>query len=69
MENPDSAPAMAHPVDYWVVLDAARIRRSDGGRSNRGSTPKSGAIRSITLPPVGTAFQPDVMKPFVSGIA
>ena len=54
---------------YWVVFDAARMRRSDGGRSNRGSTPRSGAIRAITLPPVGTAFQPEVMKPWVSGSA
>src|SRR5205085_1652411 len=26
-------------VAYWVVFDAARMRRSDGGRSKRGSTP------------------------------
>ena len=48
---------------YWVVLDAARIRRSGGGRSKRGSIPKSGPIRAMTLPAVGTAFQPDVMNP------
>src|ERR1700761_3528284 len=51
---------------YWVVLDAARIRRSDGGRSKRGSMPRMGAIREITLPAVGTAFQPEVMNPYVS---
>jgi len=51
------------PTPYWVVFDAARIRRSDGGRSKRGSIPKSGAIREITLPAVGTAFQPEVMNP------
>ena len=66
--DPDSA-ATASRLDYWVVRDAARIRRSAGGRSKRGSTPSSGAIRSITLPPVGTAFQPDVMNPWVSGSA
>src|SRR5579863_7262624 len=43
---------------YWVVFDAARIRRSDGGRSKRGSIPSSGAIRVIALAAVGTAFQP-----------
>src|SRR5205823_15044703 len=62
---PDHAPN----TDYWVVFDAARIRRSDGGRSNRGSMPNSGPMRAITLPPVGTAFQPEVMKPWVSGSA
>ena len=51
---------------YCVAFDAARIRRSDGGRSNLGWIPRSGAMRAITLPPVGTAFQPEVMKPKVS---
>src|SRR6185312_3177514 len=48
---------------YCVGLDAARIRRSGGGRSKRGSMSRSGAIRVITLAAVGTAFQPEVMKP------
>lgn len=37
-----------------------RIKRSAAGKSKRGCTPSSGAIRAITLPAVGTAFQPEV---------
>src|SRR5258708_17598432 len=48
---------------YWVVFDAARIRRSGGGKSKRGSMPKSGAMPALTLPPVDTAFQPEAMNP------
>jgi len=39
---------------------AARICRSAGGRSKRGSMPSIGATFAITLPVVGAAFQPDV---------
>src|SRR5262249_55301362 len=46
-----------------------KISRSAGGRSNLGSTRSSGAILAITLPVVGAAFQPEVVKPWVSGVA
>src|SRR5262249_11693300 len=37
------------------------------GRSNRGEMSSKGATRSITCAPTGTAFQPDVANPWVSG--
>src|SRR3954464_15559682 len=39
------------------------------GGSKRGGTLSSGATRSMTLPVVGAAFQPEVMKPCVPSTA
>src|ERR1700756_5090749 len=54
--------------DHRASLRLERIRSPDGGRSRRGSSPRSGAIRGTTLPAVGTAFQPEVVNPWVSGV-
>src|SRR6516164_10816357 len=56
-------------LPYLLSFTEASISWSAPGRPGRGAIPSSGAIRATTVPPVGTAFQPDVVKPWVSGVA
>ena len=50
--------------DLFHCRTLAKISCSASGRSKRGSMPSIGAMRAITLPAVGAAFQPEVAKPW-----
>src|SRR5262249_15604945 len=56
----------SHRANYRVSLEVARMSRSAGGKSSRGSSPSSGANRAMLLRRVGMVYQPVVAKPGVS---